>query len=116
MGDDLRSAVDELVRMKAIQNKAPLEDGWIVGLTPSGVEIARSHTEVVKALGELRSKADSLPPAMRKEFDEIISEVERHLRQPTHNEPVLKLLMGGVAEMFGSHIPEITTLLSLIGR
>jgi hypothetical protein len=77
---------------------------------------ARTHTEVAKALGELRSKADSLPPAMRKDFDEIIGEVERHLHRPTHNEPVLRLLMGGIAEMFGSHIPEITTLLSLIGR
>lgn len=79
-------------------------------------EAAGSPTEVAKALGELRSKADSLPPAMRQDFDEIISEVERHLHQPTHNEPVLRLLMGGIAEMFGSHVPEITTLLSLIGR
>ncbi len=77
---------------------------------------ARTPTEVAKALGELRSKADSLPPAMRKDFDEIIGEVERHLHEPKHNEPVLKLLMGGIAEMFGSHVPEITTLLSLIGR
>ncbi len=76
----------------------------------------RNPTEVATALGELRSKGDSLPPEMRKDFDEIISEVERHLHQPTHNEPVLRLLMGGIAEMFGSHVPEITTLLSLIGR
>jgi hypothetical protein len=75
-----------------------------------------ANPEVTKALGELRSKADSLPPAMRKDFDEIICEVERHLHQPTHNEPVLRLLMGGIAELFGSHVPELTTLLSMVGR
>ena len=114
--DDLKKALDELIKSKAIQKKAPLDDGWIVGLTAAGLESARSHIEFARALGQLRSKADSLSPAMRKDFDEIISEVERHLRQQAHNEPVLKLLVGGIADMFGSHIPEITTLLSLVGR
>jgi len=84
--------------------------------TTNGAGPVGGRPEVTQAVGQLRSKADSLPPEMRKEFDEIIGEVERHLHQPTHNESVLKLLMGGLAEMFGSHIPEITTLLSMIGR
>ena len=82
----------------------------------SSTNAPTTNTEVAKALGELRSKAGSLPPAMRQDFDEIIGEVERHLHQPTHNKPVLRLLMGGIAELFGSHVPEITTLLSMIGR
>jgi len=113
--DALRAAQDELVSQTLVDVSRPGEGRGSVSVTARGCKVVRSKLEFGRAVTELRAKSESLPPAMREEADAIIQEVETQLRQHPHNKPVLKLLLGGLTESFGSHIPEIATLLSQIG-
>ncbi len=84
-------------------------------LTQGGIEAARRHADVGKAIDSLRTKSVTLPPEMRREFESIVADVEQKLRQQPQNKAALGVLAAGLVEQFETHVPEVTTLLRLIG-
>lgn len=113
--EELQAASQELVGSGFASISPPDEGQLRLQLTEEGTEAARRHSEVGEAINRLRTKAVSLPPEMRREFETIVADVERKLRQQPENKAALSVLAASLAELFETHVPEITTLLSQIG-